>query len=159
MQTRMLHSPVPERKPQRPARNTFRKLLDKMHTKVLEFRAPTRQSEPPKDRAFINLALSSHPNIIELQELMGKAKLTPGKITVEDIHSMKEIYLGILPDERDLLLDQQIYLALTTLQSYSTKKHLRDAALEVLDSVPEGGVPSFEPIISSPTQLLEKKAI
>ena len=154
----MLYSPVQERKQSPSSRNTLRKILDKMHTKVLEFRAP-RQSEPPASRAFINRELSLHPNITQLQKLMGKAKLYPGKITIQDLFSIKELYLGILPEERDLLLDQQVFIALTSLHTYARRAQIRETALEILDSVPEGGVPSFEPVAISPSSEIERKAI
>jgi len=157
MQTRLIYSPIPERQPP-PFRATFRKLLDRIHTKVLEFRAPNA-SKPTTTRVFINHQLSAHPNIGELQFLMGKAKLSSGKITPEEVHSLKELYLGILPELRDLLLDQQIYVALITLNNYSTNLEVRETALNVLDSVPEGGIPSFTPVAQMPKPVFPQKEV
>lgn len=89
-------------------------------------------------RPFIKKLLTDPPQLKPLMDLMGKAQEHPSFLKPSEIKEIKILYLEIHPEERDALLELQVFYCLSRLVVGSTNPSLRETATLERDSIPWG---------------------
>lgn len=106
---------------------------------TVKLHAAQIDSQPhSRRRPFIKKLLTDPPQLKPLMDLMGKAQSTPSFIKPSEIREIKNLYLEIHPEERDALLELQVFYCLSRLVVGSTNPMLRETATRERDSIPWG---------------------